>query len=117
MPSLATESRPGDGLAADPGLISEVRRLFAHFDRLNLPQPFEIEYLENVADQFEVLDDFLALVPSRAILQNFATKSLGIRQGRRQPQILSVERFHSGGGLVQRPLHVLHLVAGWAQVS
>jgi len=52
---------------------TETRRLFAHFDQLNLPQPFEIEYLERTAKQTESLDGFLALVPSRPLLQNFAT--------------------------------------------
>jgi MoaA/NifB/PqqE/SkfB family radical SAM enzyme len=69
------ESRTGDELHSgiDNEQKIEAGRLFAHFDKLNLPQPFEIEYLENAAKRFASLNDFLTLVPSRPLLQNFAT--------------------------------------------
>src|SRR5665213_1632737 len=53
--------------------ILEARRLFEKFDLPIGPRPPEIEFLEKVASEFDTLDEFLALVPSRSVLKNFAT--------------------------------------------
>lgn len=60
-----------------PAWKEEAWKLFDLYDRSSppehLPQAFQIESLEKAAKQSDSLKEFLALVPPRAILQNFAT--------------------------------------------
>ena len=51
----------------------EARKLFEKFDTPIGPRPLEIEFLEKAAKEFDALEAFLALVPPRPILRNFAT--------------------------------------------